>query len=46
MQKRDMEQAYLKMSAKEKVAFKWKMAEISKVSADNEQSSPPSLTPI
>jgi hypothetical protein len=44
--KRDLEQAYQKMSAKEKVDFKWKMAEINKADADNGQSPPPSLTKI
>jgi hypothetical protein len=42
--KRDMEQAYQKMSATEKVDFKQKMVEIYKAGADDEQSLPPILT--
>jgi hypothetical protein len=45
-QKRDVEQAYHKMSTKEKVNFKWKMVEIDKAGTDDGQSPPPSLTPI
>ncbi len=45
-QKRDIERAYQKMSAKEKVKFKLKMVEINKAGADIGQSPPPSLTPI
>ncbi len=44
--KRDVEQVYGKMSAKEKVDFKRKMADIFEAGADNGQSLPPSLTPI
>jgi hypothetical protein len=43
-QKRDVERAHQKMSAKKKVDFKWKMAEINKAGADDEQPPPPSLT--
>ncbi len=43
---RDVDRAYQKMSAKEKVDIKQKMAKIYKVGADNGQSLPPSLTPI
>ena len=45
-QKRDVERAHQKMSAKKKVDFKWKMAEINKAGADDEQPPPPSLTPF
>jgi hypothetical protein len=45
-QKRDMERAYQKMSAKEKVHFKRKMVKMDKAGADGGQSQPPSLTPI
>jgi hypothetical protein len=41
-----MERAYQKMSTKEKVDFKWKMAEMDELGADNGQPPPPSLTPI
>ncbi len=44
--KRDVEKAYQKMSAKEKVDFKWKMAEMYESGADDGQSPPPSLNPI
>jgi hypothetical protein len=44
--KRDVKRAYQKMSAKEKVDFKQKMAEISKAVAGDRQSLPPNLTPI
>jgi hypothetical protein len=44
--KRDVEQAYQKMSAKEKVDFKQKMAKVYKAGADDGQSPLPSLTPI
>jgi hypothetical protein len=43
-QKRDVERAYQKMSAKEKSDLKQKMAKINKAGADNGQSLPPSLT--
>ncbi len=45
-QKWDVERAYQKMSAKEKIDFKRKMAEIHKAGADNGQSPSPSLTPV
>ena len=45
-QKREAEQACQKMSAKEKVDFKRKMAEIDEVGSDDGKSPPPSLTPI
>ena len=46
-QKRDgAERAYQKMSDKEKVDFKWKMAEIDVVGANDVQSVSSSLTPI
>jgi hypothetical protein len=41
-----MEQAYQKMSAKEKVDFKQKTGEIYESGADNGQPPPPSFTPI
>ncbi len=44
--KRDVEQAYQKMSTKDKVDFKWKMVETYEAGADDGQSPPPSLTPI
>ncbi len=44
--KRYVEQVYQKMSAKEKVDFKQKMAEMYEWVADNGQPPPPSLTPI
>jgi hypothetical protein len=40
-QKRDMEQAYQKISAKDKADFKRKMAEINEADADDGQSPPP-----
>jgi hypothetical protein len=43
---RDVEQAYQKLSAKEKVDFKRKMAEMYESGADDGQPPPPSLTPI
>jgi hypothetical protein len=44
--KRDVERAYQKMSAKEKVDFKQKMAEMYEAGADDGRSPPPSLTSI
>jgi hypothetical protein len=44
--KRDVEWVYQKMSAKEKVDFKQKMAEMYEPGADDGQSLPPTLTPI
>ncbi len=44
--KRDVERAYQKMSAKEKVDFKLKMAEMYESGADDGQPLPSSITPI
>jgi hypothetical protein len=44
--KRDVERVYKKMSSKEKVDFKRKMAEMYEAGADEGQSLPPSLTSI
>ena len=44
--KRDVEQAYQKMTATEKEVFKQKMAEINKTDADGEEILPPTLTPV
>jgi hypothetical protein len=44
--KRDIDQAYVKMSAKEKETLKQRMAEIDKVAVGNEENTPPSLTPV
>jgi hypothetical protein len=46
LHKRDVDWAYQKMSTKEKVDFKQKLAEINKAEADDGQSLPPSLTPL
>ncbi len=43
--KRGIKRAYAKMSAKEKETLKWRMAEINKADAGNNESMPPSLTP-
>ena len=45
-QKRDVEQAYQKMSDEEKVDFKQKMAEINVAGANDMQSVSTSLTPV
>jgi hypothetical protein len=42
--KRDIEWAYAKMSTKEKVTLKRRMAEINKAGAGNKESMPPNLT--
>ncbi len=39
-------QVYQRMSAKEKDALKWRMAEIDKAVAGNKEITPPSLTPM
>ena len=44
--KRDLEQAYQKMSTAENGLFKRKMAEIDEASANDGQSTPPTSTPI
>jgi hypothetical protein len=44
--KRDVKQAYQKMSAREKETFNWKMAEIDEVDANEGQSPSPTPTPI
>jgi hypothetical protein len=41
-----VERAYQKMSTKEKVDFKWKMAEMYESGAKDGQPPPPSLIPI
>jgi hypothetical protein len=40
---RDVEQAYTKMSAKEKETLKWRVAEINKAATGNKENMPPSL---
>jgi hypothetical protein len=42
----DVERAYQMMSAKEKMDFKWKMADMYESGANDGQPPPPSLTPI
>ncbi len=44
--KRDVKQAYAKMSAEEKETLKRRMTEINKVGAGNKENMPPSLTPM
>ncbi len=44
--KRDVKQAYGKMSTKEKETLKRRMAEIDKAGAGNMEPTPPSLTPM
>jgi hypothetical protein len=44
--KRDIEQAYAKMSTKVKETLKWRMAEVNEVGSGNEESTPSSLTPV
>ncbi len=44
--KRDMEQAYQKMSAAEKELFKQKMVEIDEADASNEETPPPTPIPV
>jgi hypothetical protein len=44
--KRDVEQAYKKMSATEKEVFKQKMAEIDKADAGDGETPPPTPTPV
>jgi hypothetical protein len=44
--RRDVEQAYMKMFAKEKEILKWMMVEIDKAGTSNKESAPPSLTPV
>ncbi len=44
--KRDLKQLYTKMSAKEKETLKQRMVEIDEAGASNEESTPPSLTPV
>jgi hypothetical protein len=42
---RDITQAYVKMSAKEKETLKWSMVEINEAAAGNKENTPPSLIP-
>jgi hypothetical protein len=44
--KRDVEQAYQKMTAAEKEVFKQKMAEINEADAGNRETPPPTPTPV
>ncbi len=43
---RDVEQAYAKISTKEKETLKWRMAEIDKAGPGDKESTPPCLIPV